>query len=88
MELWSLIHFLMPAVFSSHSDFKEWFSNLLTGIVEASQEYNSLIQKAGGPGYEARSTMTLSSGGGIRYVCVVKGGCVESCGRVTVMKDT
>ncbi len=45
MELWSLMHFLMPAVFSSHSDFKEWFSNPLTGMVEGSQEYNASIVK-------------------------------------------
>ncbi len=43
MELWSLMHFLMPAVFSSHSDFKEWFSNPLTGMVEGSQDYNESI---------------------------------------------
>lgn len=43
MELWSLMHFLMPTVFSSHSDFKEWFSNPLTGMVEGSQEYNDSI---------------------------------------------
>ena len=45
MELWSLMHFLMPAVFSSHTDFKEWFSNPLTGMVEGSQEYNASIVK-------------------------------------------
>jgi len=27
MELWSLMHFLMPNIFSSQQDFKEWFSN-------------------------------------------------------------
>lgn len=43
MELWSLMHFLMPAVFSSHLDFKEWFSNPFTGMVEGSQEYNDSI---------------------------------------------
>ena len=43
MELWSLMHFLMPTVFSSHSDFREWFSNPLTGMVEGSQEYSESI---------------------------------------------
>ncbi|KAL5477552.1 hypothetical protein EMCRGX_G024363 [Ephydatia muelleri] len=43
MELWSLMHFLMPSVFSSHLDFKEWFSNPFTGMVEGSQEYNDSI---------------------------------------------
>ncbi len=46
MELWSLMHFLMPNVFESHRDFKEWFSNPLTGMVEGSSEYNEdLIQR-------------------------------------------
>ena len=46
MELWSLMHFLMPNVFESHKDFKEWFSNPLTGMVEGSSEYNEgLIQR-------------------------------------------
>ena len=40
MELWSLMHFLMPNVFQSHQDFKEWFSNPLTGMIEGSREYN------------------------------------------------
>ena len=36
----------MPHVFESHRDFKEWFSNPLTGMVEGSSEYNaSLIQR-------------------------------------------
>lgn len=29
MELWSLMHFLMPSLFQSHSEFKDWFSNPL-----------------------------------------------------------
>ncbi|KAL8561069.1 hypothetical protein ACOMHN_031013 [Nucella lapillus] len=46
MELWSLMHFLMPHVFQSHRDFKEWFANPLTGMIEGSQEYNeSLIKR-------------------------------------------
>eukprot|EP00118_Oscarella_pearsei_P012688 m.95532 g.95532 ORF g.95532 m.95532 type:complete len:1744 (+) comp36853_c0_seq1:131-5362(+) len=45
MELWSLMHFLMPHVFSSHQEFKEWFSNPLTGMIEGSQEYNESIVK-------------------------------------------
>ena len=48
------MHFLMPSVFSSHTDFKEWFSNPLTGMVEGSQEYNETIirrlHKVGGEG--------------------------------------
>jgi E1A-binding protein p400 len=46
MELWSLMHFLMPNVFQSHKNFKEWFSNPLTGMVEDSAEYNdSLVRR-------------------------------------------
>ncbi|XP_039253757.2 helicase domino-like [Styela clava] len=43
MELWSLMHFLMPHVFQSHKEFKEWFSNPLTGMIEGSQEYNEKL---------------------------------------------
>ena len=43
MELWSLMHFLMPHVFQSHREFKEWFANPLTGMIEGSTEYNESI---------------------------------------------
>ena len=43
MELWSLMHFLMPEIFASHAQFKDWFSNPLTGMVEGSAEYNRAI---------------------------------------------
>lgn len=46
MELWSLLHFLMPAVFASHEDFKDWFSNPMTNMVEGSVEVdNALVQR-------------------------------------------
>ncbi|KAK3606446.1 hypothetical protein CHS0354_041388 [Potamilus streckersoni] len=46
MELWSLMHFLMPHVFQSHKEFKEWFANPLTGMIEGSHEYNeNLIRR-------------------------------------------
>ena len=45
MELWSLMHFLMPNIFNSHQDFKEWFANPLTGMVEGNTEYNEEIVK-------------------------------------------
>uniref|UniRef100_S4R6R6 Snf2-related CREBBP activator protein n=1 Tax=Petromyzon marinus TaxID=7757 RepID=S4R6R6_PETMA len=45
MELWSLMHFLMPHVFQSHREFREWFSNPLTGMIEGSQEYNESLVK-------------------------------------------
>jgi len=40
MELWSLMHFLMPQVFSSHDQFRDWFSNPLTGMVEGDASVN------------------------------------------------
>lgn len=43
MELWSLMHFLMPHVFQSHMDFKEWFANPLTGMIEGTNEYNDKL---------------------------------------------
>ena len=46
MELWSLMHFLMPSLFDSQREFKDWFVNPLTGMVEGSHEYNQeLVQK-------------------------------------------
>ena len=42
MELWSLMHFLMPALFASHADFKDWFSNPLNGMVEGEQAVNKV----------------------------------------------
>ncbi len=45
MELWSLMHFLMPHVFSSHRDFQNWFSNPLKYMIEGSQEYNDNLIK-------------------------------------------
>ncbi|CAG0900658.1 unnamed protein product, partial [Darwinula stevensoni] len=43
MELWSLMHFLMPHLFQSHKEFKEWFSNPVSGMIEGTQEYNESI---------------------------------------------
>lgn len=34
MELWSLMHFLMPHVFRSRKEFSYWFSNPLNNMVE------------------------------------------------------
>ena len=34
MELWALLHFLMPTLFQSHSEFKSWFSSSLIGMSE------------------------------------------------------
>ena len=46
MELWSLLHFLMPHIFSSHSEFKDWFANPLMSMVEGTSAMNdSLVQR-------------------------------------------
>lgn len=44
MELWSLMHFLMPQVFASHAQFKDWFHNPLTGMVEGQEAVNKVTQ--------------------------------------------
>lgn len=48
MELWSLMHFLMPNLFDSYREFKDWFVNPLTEMVEdsSSKEHNQeLVQR-------------------------------------------
>lgn len=46
MELWALMHFLMPDLFSSHSEFKDWFASPLTAMVDGSQSINqSLVSR-------------------------------------------
>lgn len=43
MELWSLMHFLMPAIFQSHSEFKEWFSRPVAQMIEGDGDFNEDI---------------------------------------------
>ncbi|VDM31077.1 unnamed protein product [Hydatigera taeniaeformis] len=43
MELWSLMHFLMPNIFQSHREFQEWFASPLTGMIEGNSEYNEQL---------------------------------------------
>ena len=38
MELWSLMHFLMPHVFRSHAEFRQWFSQPVQSAVEGSAD--------------------------------------------------
>ncbi|KAJ8905906.1 hypothetical protein NDN08_002409 [Rhodosorus marinus] len=46
MELWSLMHFLMPHVFSSHSEFRDWFLNPINNAIEQeSAKQNLLVVK-------------------------------------------
>ncbi|CAL6313259.1 unnamed protein product [Bathycoccus prasinos] len=46
MELWSLLHFLMPDLFQSHSEFKSWFASPISSMVEGTGQINqSLISR-------------------------------------------
>lgn len=36
------MHFLMPQIFASHAQFKDWFHNPLLGMVEGQQEVNKV----------------------------------------------
>ncbi len=36
------MHFLMPDVFASHSQFRDWFCSPLTGMVEGSEAFNKV----------------------------------------------
>jgi hypothetical protein len=40
MELWSLLHFLMPHVFTDRKQFSYWFSNPLDNIIEGNSKRN------------------------------------------------
>jgi SNF2 family DNA or RNA helicase len=40
-ELWALMHFLMPNVFQSQAEFKEWFSNPVLAMVEGREGVNN-----------------------------------------------
>jgi E1A-binding protein p400 len=49
MELWSLMHFLMPNIFESSSEFKAWFDNPVNSMIEGESEMNfDLIQRLHG----------------------------------------
>ncbi|KAH6817090.1 SNF2 domain-containing protein / helicase domain-containing protein [Perilla frutescens var. frutescens] len=43
MELWSLMHFLMPHIFQSHQEFKDWFSNPISVMVEGHEKVNKEV---------------------------------------------
>lgn len=43
MELWSLMHFLMPHIFTSQQDFKEWFSNPFNQSINQNQSLNMMV---------------------------------------------
>lgn len=43
MELWALMHFLMPTVFASRKEFTYWFQNPLSLMVEGEQDVNQQL---------------------------------------------
>ncbi|PPS01632.1 hypothetical protein GOBAR_AA19014 [Gossypium barbadense] len=43
MELWSLMHFLMPHIFQSHQEFKDWFCNPISGMIEGQERVNKEV---------------------------------------------
>ena len=49
LELWSLLHFLMPHIFRSRKEFSYWFSNPMNNLVEGNvQRNNDLIKRLHG----------------------------------------
>lgn len=40
MELWSLLHFLMPYIFRSRKEFSYWFANPMTDMIEGNVAKN------------------------------------------------
>eukprot|EP00934_Nitzschia_sp_Nitz4_P002540 Nitzschia sp. Nitz4//scaffold91_size79674//8876//15610//NITZ4_005356-RA/size79674-processed-gene-0.29-mRNA-1//1//CDS//3329560067//2530//frame0 len=45
MELWSLLHFLMPYIFRSRKEFSYWFSNPMNNIIEGNSDRNNDVIK-------------------------------------------
>lgn len=45
MELWSLMHFLMPSLFESQTEFKDWFSNPLQDSPESVDEHLKVVNQ-------------------------------------------
>ncbi|KAK8568847.1 hypothetical protein V6N13_106729 [Hibiscus sabdariffa] len=43
MELWSLMHFLMPHIFQSHQEFKDWFCNPISGMIEGQERVSKEV---------------------------------------------
>ncbi|KAI6236659.1 hypothetical protein M3Y95_00181100 [Aphelenchoides besseyi] len=43
MELWALLHFLLPAVFASRDDFKDWFNNPISDMIEGNEDFNVAV---------------------------------------------
>lgn len=43
MELWSLLHFLMPHIFRSRKEFSYWFANPMNNLIEGSSSQNDSV---------------------------------------------
>ncbi len=43
MELWSLMHFLMPHIFQSHLEFKDWFSSSFNHSLTHNTDLNDAL---------------------------------------------
>jgi SNF2 family DNA or RNA helicase len=43
MELWSLLHFLMPYIFRSRKEFSYWFANPMNNMVEGVSNQNDEV---------------------------------------------
>eukprot|EP00770_Monocercomonoides_exilis_P008239 MONOS_8198.1-p1 / transcript=MONOS_8198.1 / gene=MONOS_8198 / organism=Monocercomonoides_exilis_PA203 / gene_product=Snf2-related CBP activator protein / transcript_product=Snf2-related CBP activator protein / location=Mono_scaffold00302:46549-56647(-) / protein_length=3278 / sequence_SO=supercontig / SO=protein_coding / is_pseudo=false len=61
MELWSLMHFLMPDVFSSHAEFNEWFNIPLTALQDGGSSGGGMLDDGGGIGSGAQDDAQRSS---------------------------
>lgn len=48
MELWSLLHFLMPHVFRSRKQFSYWFANPMSSIIEGSGQSDDVLNRLHG----------------------------------------
>eukprot|EP00977_Amphora_coffeiformis_P002122 scaffold407_cov168-Amphora_coffeaeformis.AAC.18 len=49
LELWSLLHFLMPYIFRSRKEFSYWFANPMTSMIEGnSNQNNDVVQRLHG----------------------------------------
>ena len=45
IEIWSLLHFLMPHMFTSHEDFKAWFSSPFNQAIAQNKDFSQPIIK-------------------------------------------
>jgi SNF2 family DNA or RNA helicase len=43
IELWSLLHFLMPNLFASHDDFQAWFSSPFNSAMATDSDFNATV---------------------------------------------